>query len=442
MSLKTNLSASLGRFNWKLYLALLLTAVLPTVYTTVRINFLGDLPGDWGFNIASQLAWVNLMLEVIQEALILPLFYCIGITIANKEETINRVRTGMAVTLGLYLAFTLFILLFANQLVEWMAQNPDTVDATATYIRLEMLGSTMFSLVRFLIIVFILLDMQVHIYAILAIQVVLSVLCDTLFLSSLDVSLQLGVNGIAYSNAIASFFTLLYAGVVFSRKMDMKPSDWKSDHDYAWMTDWWNVGKFSGVDSFVRNLFYMLFIVRMMNVVQEQGTYWVANGFIWAWLLLPLFPLADLMKQDTSGPETLPHREKTYAYFGIATMTCLIWILTIPLWDGFISGMLNVDEYEKVIGLVLILLPFYILYSYNTLMDSVFYGKGRTELLAYQSIITNVCVYGVAFVLFQAGVFEPTLTSIALLFGAGIGVDSIVTFLMYRNLLRESEGMI
>ena len=171
MEFKTTMSNSLGRFNWKLYLALLVTAVLPTVYTTVRINFLGDLPGDWGFNIASQLAWVNLMLEVIQEALILPLFYCIGITIANKEQTINRVRTGMAVTFGLYIAFTIFILLFANQLVEWMAQNPDTIDATATYIRLEMFGSTLFSLVRFLIIVFILMDMRIHIYAILAIQV-------------------------------------------------------------------------------------------------------------------------------------------------------------------------------------------------------------------------------------------------------------------------------
>ena len=99
---------------------------------------------------------------------------------------------------------------------------------------------------------------------------------------------------IAYSNAIASFFTLLYAGVVFSRKMGMKPSDWKSDHDYAWMTDWWNVGKFS--DSFVRNLFYM--IVRMMNVVQEQGTYWVANGFIWAWLLLTSLPTG---RSDEAG---------------------------------------------------------------------------------------------------------------------------------------------
>ena len=98
--MRIEMKKSLDRFNWKLYFALLLTAV--RIYTTVRINYLGDLPGDWGFNIASQLAWVNLMLEVVQEALILPLFYCIGITITNREETINRVRTGMAVTLGLY----------------------------------------------------------------------------------------------------------------------------------------------------------------------------------------------------------------------------------------------------------------------------------------------------------------------------------------------------
>lgn len=442
MEFKTTMSNSLGRFNWKLYLALLVTAVLPTVYTTVRINFLGDLPGDWGFNIASQLAWVNLMVEVIQEALILPLFYCIGITIANKEQTINRVRTGMAVTFGLYIAFTIFILLFANQLVEWMAQNPDTIDATATYIRLEMFGSTLFSLVRFLIIVFILMDMRIHIYAILAIQVFFSILFDSLFLSSLDFSLQLGVNGIAYSNAIASFFSLIYAGIVFSKKMDMNLSDWKSNYDYSWMKEWWNVGKFSGIDSFVRNLFYMLFIVRMMNVVEEQGTYWVANGFIWGWLLLPFFPLADLLKQDTSRPETMDHKEKTFAYFGIATAMCVLWIFTIPIWDSFMSGVMNIGDYEKVIGLVLILLPFYILFSYNTLMDSVFYGKGRTELLAYQSIITNVSVYGTAFLLFQADVFSPTLTSIALLFGTGIAVDSIVTFTMYRKLLKDADGMI
>ena len=88
------------------------------------------------------------------------------------------------------------------------------------------------------------------------------------------------------------------------------------------------------------------------------------------------------------------------------------------------------------------MLPFYILFSYNTLMDSVFYGKGRTQLLAMQSVITNFSVYGTAFVLFQAGVFSPTLTSIALLFGAGIAVDSVVTFAMYRRLLSKANAVL
>ena len=60
MSIIGDTKKSLERFNWKLYFALLLTGLLPTIYITIRINYLGNLPGDWGVNIASQLVWINL----------------------------------------------------------------------------------------------------------------------------------------------------------------------------------------------------------------------------------------------------------------------------------------------------------------------------------------------------------------------------------------------
>ena len=78
-----------------------------------------------------------------------------------------------------------------------------------------------------------------------------------------------------------------------------------------------------------------------------------------------------------------------------------------------------------------------ICYVINSMNDSVFYGKGRTELLAIQSIITNTVVYGTAFCLFEAGVFVPTLSSNALLFGTGIAVDCAITFGLYHRLLKE-----
>jgi len=33
----------------------------PTIYTTLRVFFLGELPGEYSFSIAGQLSWVNLL---------------------------------------------------------------------------------------------------------------------------------------------------------------------------------------------------------------------------------------------------------------------------------------------------------------------------------------------------------------------------------------------
>jgi len=437
------LAKSFRRFNWGLYLALLSTAAFPTVYTTARIHFLGDLPNDWGYNIASQLAWVNLALEVIQEALLLPLFHCIGLTIAERGMTVRKVRSGITITLFVHAVFAAMILLFADSLVAWMAQKPGIADETARYIRLEMVGTVLFSLARFLGIVFILMNLRFHIYAILAIHAVLSVCLDAFFVSSLEFSLDLGVNGIAYSNAIAALAACAYSVVAFSKTVNMRLADWRARRgDFGWMRIWAKVGGFSGIDSLVRNAFYLLFISRMMNVVEEQGAYWVANGFIWGWLLLPLFPLADLLKRDVAGMPVIDHREKTAAYFVIVAGLCLLWMASVPGWGWFAGAVLNAPDPAKIVTLVLLLSPFYALFCFNTLMDGVFYGCGRTELLALQSVITNVTVYGVAFVLYLTGIFMPTLTSIALLFGAGIVVDSVITFVMYRNLLAKTGGML
>ena len=211
MSVKTTVIKSLNRFDWKLYLALLVTGLLPTIYTTIRINYLGNLPGDWGVNIASQLVWVNLILEVIYEALILPLFYLIGKTLENKKETVNKVKSGLLLTFGIYFFCTVIIAIFAKQLVTAMAQNPDTIEATTVYIRIEMLAALFMGPVKFMT-VFILLNYRIHIYVLLLIQMLLSVTLDTLLLSELDISLDLGVNGIAYSNIIVLDYVSIHYG--------------------------------------------------------------------------------------------------------------------------------------------------------------------------------------------------------------------------------------
>ena len=73
--MKADFKYAFRSFPYRLWLAVLATLLLPTVYQTVRVYFLGDLPAADGVNIASQLSWVNLFYEIVQEALILQLFY-------------------------------------------------------------------------------------------------------------------------------------------------------------------------------------------------------------------------------------------------------------------------------------------------------------------------------------------------------------------------------
>ena len=54
-------------FKYGLYAALLFRLAIPTVYQTFRVSLLGSLPDPSQLNVASQMAWVGILLEIIEE---------------------------------------------------------------------------------------------------------------------------------------------------------------------------------------------------------------------------------------------------------------------------------------------------------------------------------------------------------------------------------------
>lgn len=427
---------SLKRFNYKLFLAIFITGLLPTIYTTVRFNFLGNLPGDWGYNIASQLQYVNLIFEVLQEMMILPLFFLLGKTLVSEEETKNKIKTGLISLFGVVLFFSALLFIFAEGIVTSMAQNTDLISGTVTYIRYELAGVLVSNLVKFLMVVFVLKEFKKDIYIILGIQLVLTVFFDSWFISELGFSLNLGVNGIAYTNIIVNLVMFIYMAYRIFIIYGIKILDYFKNLDFTWTKEWLKVGGFSGVESFVRNFAFMIMIIRMINVVNEQGTFWVTNGFIWGWMLLPVLTLGELIKKETSeGDEFIS--KKTVGYFSVTTIIVIFWLITIPLWKPFLNHVMNIGDYEKVFSLIMIQLVFYIIFSYNNIMDSTFYGVGRTDYMLWQSLIVNILFYGGAFILFKLDVFEPTLNGIAIMFGLGMAFDFIPTIILYFKLFKD-----
>ena len=132
---------SLSKINYRMLLSLIILGLCPTIYTTVRVFFLGQLPSEYAFSIAGQLNWVNLLYEIASEAIILPLFYFIGKAVEDREELNNRVRTGLLITLAVFLVLSVIILAFANPLLSWMSADSSIIEASATYIRIESVAS-------------------------------------------------------------------------------------------------------------------------------------------------------------------------------------------------------------------------------------------------------------------------------------------------------------
>ncbi len=178
-------------------------------------------------------------------------------------------------------------------------------------------------------------------------------------------------------------------------------------------------------------------VARMVNVVNEQGTYWVANNFIWGWMLLPITQLGELIKQETSTDKEAV-KKNTLGYFAITIITILVWCILIPVYKPFMKYVLNYSDVNKLFSLVMLLFGFYVLYAIQNVFDATFYGLGKTGYMLFESIVTNTVYYGIAFILYKTGVWIPTLEGIALLFGFGNAFDTIVSagaywFLMKKN---------
>jgi Na+-driven multidrug efflux pump len=103
------------------------------------------------------------------------------------------------------------------------------------------------------------------------------------------------------------------------------------------------------------------------------------------------------------------------------------------------ANVLQFTDINKLFELVLVLVGFYVLYAFQNVFDSIFYGLGKTNYMLFESVVTNTVYYGIAFILYLTGVWTPSLIGIALLFGVGNAFDSVVSLFAFVHLLIKKK---
>lgn len=101
--------------------------------------------------------------------------------------------------------------------------------------------------------------------------------------------------------------------------------------------------------------------------------------------------------------------------------------------------ILRFNDVDKLFSLVMVLFGFYVLYAIQNVFDSTFYGRGKTNYMLFESVVTNSLYYGTFFILYLNGIWSPTLIGIAIMFGFGNAFDTVVSGLAYRYYLKRNK---
>lgn len=429
----------LRKINFKLFIVLIIQALIPSIYSTFRIYLLDSYPDASAINIASQQMWLGIIYEVFEEAIIAPLFFFLGNIkdddINNhKEVFINKLRSSTIIIIFIYIIMALIINIFAGNLVTAMKQQTDLYAQTKTYIKLESFANIAIVLFHLMIVAHTSLENYKSIFAITTIKMFLTIILDILFVSQYSISLNLGVNGIAYNNIISNLIAVIIA-IFLLNKCGYNIFS-KTKLTFLWNKKITSLNVVSGLESFYRNLIYSIVLVRMINIVGEQGNYWIANSFYWAWLLIPINQIGTLIKTDLSKK----HNRSLKPYVLLTTIFVLIWIALIPTYKYFIKYIMNAQNLESVMSLIMILFPFYICYAYYSIISSLLYAIGQIKYMLLQSFLVNTFFNIPYFILYLKGVYEITLLNITLIFGLDILISTLIIYIIYFTMIRKLKN--
>lgn len=418
-------------FNWNLFIALCALSLIPAVYQTVKTFIISTNNNSSAFDIIGQMEWFDLINETLQAFLIIPLYSVLNKIFKEDKENFasHTFKTGL-VSFLIYALFSIGVLIYGVVLIKAMNPNEIDVSTTNTYLQLETVAFMLGIIVSFVNVVFVVVGKTKNVYIFLAISTILSVISDFILIPNM------GIYGIAVSNIIVNSLLAIVSFILLYHQKFIKFARFRKS-DISGIKEWAKVGIFSGAQQFVDNLVYAVMVCKMVNMVAEQGNYWIANNFIWGWMLIPVMALSEVIRRDCKdGYKNLT--QSNYYFIGLCVV--LLWSITIPLWTPFFKYAEHLGNANEIFKIVLKLSPFYIAYIGCSIIDNIFIGLGKTYYNAINSLIINIVYYGIFFVLYLNKTIIFTMDVIILMFGFGMVAHFAISIVEEKLFLRKKEN--
>ena len=404
--------------------------MIPAVYQAVKTFLISASGQIEAFHIIGQMEWFDLINETLQAFLIVPLYSVLNQIFKKQTDRF----AGAAFKMGLlvfvlYAVFSIGVFLYGTILIK--AMNTDGIEfaAVSRYLYLETAAFMIGIVVNFVNVVFVVTEKHRNVYLFLIIRTLLSLAADFFLIP------HLSIYGAAVSNIVVNtLLALASVSLLYTQKHFKFCRFQKSD--FTLLKEWCRIGLFSGLNQFLDNFIYAVMVCKMVNMVEEQGNYWLANNFIWGWLLIPISALAEVIRSDCkNGYAEL----KRFNYYFIACAAIVLWALSVPAWKPFFYFAENLHNADEIAALTIKLVPFYIAYAGCAIIDNIFIGLGKTVYNMVNSLIINLGYYGAFYVLALTRAIDFDMNTIILMFGFGMVFHFVISFVEEKIFQRKNR---
>lgn len=404
----------------KNYLLFVIIGYLPLIWKFFQILFLTPFPN--ALKILGQLSLMAIIFKIFQETIIQPLYKTFGDAYNQKSFLARKYFKYILIAT---LIFTSIIFFLVPQISVVSKIPLEIFDETIIFLRLSAISFGLNILVQFLYTFNIVSKNTKNIVIYLLANSFLLLILNFTFCSKF--CFAMGVNGIVYSDIIIYTFLIFY--LYFSLEKNNKGTFVLIKKQYL------KLALISFLETLIRNVVYYFIILVFLNILNNQDIYYIVNDFIWSVMLVPVLAQSTIIKQALSQD----NKQSIKKYFLNTILLCIFIILFIPVAYILFRYIYKLPNYSLYFLTLIKLVPCYIIFCFDSIVEAYFVATGKLHHILVQTILTNVIVYGIAYVLFLFNVWQITLDAIIILFNLGMIVSSSYTLSIFAYLKQKEK---
>ena len=407
------------------YFSLIALGLVTFIYSIIRTRLISNIPDTNALSIAGHIEWFDLFNEVLQTALIFPLYYIFN---KRKDEFKSIIGKTFIISNSIYILFSILILIYCRIIVSNMTDK--NISEVTTYLNLETIAFIINNFINFFMVILIFINKAKYFY--------LSCLLKTVFIIIGDLYLipKFQVNGVAFSNILVNLLILIFCLFVLYKE-DLFPK-FSLNFDKPLIKDYFYGGSFIGLQIILDNLIYVLIVGKMITTVNEQGNYWVANNVIWGLLLIPIMSLGDIIKKEAN---TLTNYKIKY-FSKVVVINFILFLIYLLFSDAFLEKVMQLKDYTLITSIIKVSTIFYLFYMVSLVVDNIFIAQNQSKYLFYISVIVNLIYYPIVYYLVKINFFITNINFICYMFGTGMLIHMLLSFIFLYSAIKSKKIII